>query len=66
MKAVGEITGRNARSGFQMVKLYFDGKQQEFCLSNPNDIPSDMPDFGLFSFNPEDQFLILLKGNKLS
>lgn len=55
MYAIGKISGRKFR-GLDIVTLFYNGQWQGWNLSNPEDVPSDWPDFGLFEFEPADQF----------
>jgi hypothetical protein len=62
MKAIGRITHADA-IGNLSVQMFYDGKWQgEWRLSNK--IPAGHPDFGLFDFEPADQFCNWIDPNK--
>jgi len=56
MFAVGRITEQTSATGHPMVELSVDGRTSLWCLSNPMDIPLGTLDYGLFQFEPQDQF----------
>lgn len=54
MKAIGRVTAADA-TGRLSVQMFYDGKwQSNWSLSNK--MPANHPPFGLFEFEPEDQF----------
>ncbi len=65
MYAVGEISRRRSVTGHRMVTIY-DGEWRDWCLANTKDMPDNHPDFGLFEYDPQDQFCRWVDATKLS
>lgn len=61
MRTLGVITRDCVANGKKLVDLLIKNegginKWERFVLDNEEDIPSGYPDFGVFSYVPEDQF----------
>ncbi len=56
MFAVGRITTQTSATGHPLVELYAGGRASKWCLSNRYEMPPNHPDYGLFQYEPQDQF----------
>ena len=54
MIALGQRTSRTAITGHYIVSLRVGTRWQDWCLGNQ--IPEGQPDFGVFEYEPADQF----------
>ena len=63
MKAIGRIAHCNA-VGQISVDIFYDGKWQGSWIME-NEMPDNHPDFGLFEFEPADQFCKWIDPSKI-
>ena len=64
MRAIGEITWKmSADRKFRAVEMLYPIKGHWY-LDNINDIPANVPSYGLFEFEEADQFCKWIEPNK--
>lgn len=54
--AIGIITSATSVTGHPVVELHEGGDTRKWCLSNHEEMPPNHPCYGLFQFDPQDQF----------
>ena len=54
MIALGQRTNRTAKTGHCIISLYVGARWQDWCLANH--IQEGQPEFGIFEYEPADQF----------
>lgn len=57
MNSIGVLTDKFSATGHQIVKMFLTfSKTAEYCLENPSAMPNNVSEYGLFTFEPSDQF----------
>ena len=56
MYAIGMLIHQTSATGHPLVELHADGRTSVWCLANRDEIPPNHPDYGLFQYEPQDQF----------
>lgn len=65
MLAIGHITNKKNILGKTLVNLWIDGEERDYGLINEEVIPDTHPLYGLFSFDPQDQFCRWVKPSEI-
>jgi hypothetical protein len=65
MKAIGKLAFKKVVGGKEMVNIFYNGNWFNCGLENEDDMPLGHPHFGLFEFEPADQFCKWIDPNKV-
>ena len=64
MKAIGRIAHVSSNGDVSVDMFYGNNWQGGWILTNKDDMPVNHPDFGLFEFEPSDQFCKWINPNE--